>query len=117
MVFIRNSFNVWFAEDVTLTLQHHGNNDIIMNLDDKKLIRELKYIVRGVERNDSGISCGFAPDYSITFSNSEKSITVYPPLDRCPHIGLDFEGRYIRISKRSLERMLMIFRECGYIHW
>jgi len=117
MALVRNSYNVWFATEVTLTLQHHGNNDIIVTLTDKKHIREIKSIIRGIERYDIGLNCGFAPDYSITFSDSKKSVSVFPPLDRCPHIGLDFEGRYIRISKRNLEKLLDIFKEYGYVYW
>ena len=117
MALLRNSFNVWFATDVALTLQHHGDNDIIVELTEKRHIRELKIIIRGLERVDSGISCGFAPDYAITFSNNERSVTVYPPLDGCPHIGLDFTGRYIRIPKRNLEKLLEIFHYYGYIYW
>ena len=115
MAFFRNSFNVWFASDVTVTLEHHGVNDIEVHLTDRKHIRELKTIIRGFERNDSGISCGFAPDYSITFSNNVKSVTVYLPMDGCSNIGLDFSGRYVRISERSRKRMGAILAEYGFV--
>ena len=83
VIFFLNSFNVNFATDVVLTLQHHGENDIDVKATDEVLIKELKSICRGFVLTDSGLSCGFVADFSMTFSNSEKSITVYPPLDNC----------------------------------
>ena len=117
MVYFFNSINVNFATEVTLTLRYHGENDIVVQVTDKALIRELKSIFRGFIWTDSGHSCGFSEEFSITFSNNERSITLYPALDECPIIGVNTTGRHLYISRANRERFHEIIHEYGYRYY
>lgn len=106
-------YNVDFSTDVFVKYKY-AEQDIYQKINDINTINQLKRIMKGTVYTDTP-SCGFSTDISITFSDSEKTVTLCPALDGCPIIRINNSNDYLKISDEGREKLNQLLAQYGFI--
>ena len=109
---LKSKFNSDFATDIYVKYKY-GNQSINEKIQDASAVNDLKTILNGNIYIDNP-SCGFSVDISITLSNSEKTVVLYPALDGCPIIRIDETDKFLKISNEDRKKLDAILKEYGF---
>ncbi len=104
-------FNGDFATNISVKYHYMDENvdTVVTEQDD---INEIKQLLKGPKYKDTP-SCGFSTDISITLLGDRESITLCPACDGCPILQIDSTDSYIRISKRSRNKLNTLLKKYG----